>query len=179
MSFVLFAFTTSLAGAQGSWEAAATEAKAAFGQRAYAQAQAKWEEALKQAETSHDVDPGVITCLTNLALVNDKQGKALEAERLLELSMRTLEGMVGPTSPRFADSMPDLAWLYESHGKLDKAEVLFKRAIEIKQRAYGKDDARVAESLDDYARFLRKESRGTEASEIEERARNIRGKVNT
>lgn len=164
--------------AEGSWETNAESAKAAFARGDLDEAESKWHAALKQADGSRDIDPGVVTCLCNLALVTNKLGKASEAERLYELAMRNMEGVVGPNSPRFADLMFDLAWLYEGHRKLDKAEVLFKRAIQIKESSYGKDDEHVASSLDDYARFLRKENRGAEATELEERARNIRGKIN-
>jgi tetratricopeptide (TPR) repeat protein len=164
--------------ADGDWEQLNDEAQSAFNSGELDEAQSKWTEALKQAEASKAVEPGMVTCLCKLALVNDKKRNSFEAERLYELAMRTMEGLAGPNSTRFADWMPDLAWMYLGHGRPDKSEILFKRAVRIKESAYGADDERVAQALDDYARFLRKENRGTEASTIEQRARTIRTKAN-
>lgn len=162
--------------ADDDWNQLSSEAQAAFDRGDLSTAETKWTDALKQAESSKAIEPGVVTCLCKLALVNDKQKKSFEAERLYELAMRNMEGLAGPNSTRFADWMPDLAWMYQGHGRPDKSEVLFKRALKIKESAYGADDERVAEVLDGYARFLRKENRGTEASELEQRARTIRMK---
>lgn len=167
-----------LAWADGDWEQISAEAQQAYDSGNLEEAESKWTEALKQAESSKAVEPGMVTCLCKLALVNDKKHNPFEAERLYELAMRTMEGLAGPNSTRFADWMPDLAWMYLGHGRPDKSEVLFKRALKIKESAYGADDERVAQALDDYARFLRKENRGTEASVLEQRARTIRSKVN-
>jgi tetratricopeptide (TPR) repeat protein len=163
--------------ADAGWEQTNSDAQEAFDRGELDDAQSKWEEALRQAESSKAVEPGMVTCLCKLALVNDKKHNSFEAERLYELAMRTMEGLAGPNSTRFADWMPDLAWMYQGHGRSDKAEVLFKRALKIKESAYGADDERVARALDDYARFLRKENRSTEASALEQRARTIRSKA--
>ncbi|HEY9733000.1 MAG TPA: tetratricopeptide repeat protein [Drouetiella sp.] len=163
--------------ADGDWEQTSSDAQEAYDRGELDDAQSKWEEALKQAESSKAVEPGMVTCLCKLALVNDRKHNSFEAERLYELAMRTMEGLAGPNSTRFADWMPDLAWMYQGHGRPDKAEVLFKRALKIKETTYGGDDERVARALDDYARFLRKENRSTEASSLEQRARTIRSKI--
>ena len=164
--------------ADADWEQSNNEAQSAFNSGDLEGAQSKWTEALKQAEASKAIEPGMVTCLCKLALVNDKRRNSFEAERLYELAMRTMEGLAGPNSTRFADWMPDLAWMYQGHGRPDKSEVLFKRALRIKESAYGADDERVAQVLDDYARFLRKENRATEATGLEQRAKTIRVKSN-
>jgi tetratricopeptide (TPR) repeat protein len=164
--------------ADADWEQSSNDAQVAYNSGNMEEAQSKWTEALKQAEASKAIEPGMVTCLCKLALVNDKRRKYFEAERLYELAMRTMEGLAGPNSTRFADWMPDLAWMYQGHGRPDKSEVLFKRALRIKEGAYGAEDERVALVMDDYARFLRKENRATEASVLEQRAKTIRVKAN-
>lgn len=139
-------------------------------------AEQQYKEALSTAERAGAIEPGLVTCLVGLAYVNDKKGNPQESERLYELAMRNMEGLVGPTNVRFADWLPDLAFLYDSHGKPDKAEVLFKRAWRIKQDTYGGNDVRVAEVLEQYARFLRKNGRQVEAADLETRAHTIRQK---
>ncbi len=180
LPFILSAAITcgaQLAWADGDWEQINSEAQQSYDNGNLDDAESKWTEALKQAELSKAVEPGMVTCLCKLALVNDKKHNSAEAERLYELAMRTMEGLAGPNSTRFADWMPDLAWMYLGHGRPDKSEVLFKRALKIKESAYGADDERVAQALDDYARFLRRVNRGTEASALDQRARTIRSKT--
>jgi Tfp pilus assembly protein PilF len=161
----------------GDWQALAARAKQCFAAGDLAESEQNWRDAVALAEQTTNIEPGVVNCLIGLAYVNDKRGNPQEAERLYELAMRTMESLVGPTSPRFADYMPDLAFLYDAHGKPQKAELLFKKALLLKQNAYGADDARVAEVLELYAKFLRKNERLVEANELETRARNIRAKL--
>ena len=139
-------------------------------------AERDWREALSAAEATKNVEPGVVGCLRSLSLLNEKRGNGAEAERLYELAMRNMEGLVGPTDPRFADCMPGLAWLYDAHGKISQAEILFRRALSIKEKNLGADDPLVADLLDNYARFLRKNNRPIEAASVETRASRIRDK---
>jgi Tfp pilus assembly protein PilF len=158
------------------WQALATKAKQSFAAGDLAESEQDWRDALVLAEQTSNIEPGLVNCLIGLSGVYEKRGNSAEAERLYELAMRNMEGLVGPTSPRFADYMPDLAFLYDAHGKPDKAELLFKKALLLKQKAYGADDARVAEVIELYAKFLRKNDRLVEANELEVRARTIRAK---
>lgn len=139
-------------------------------------AERDYREALGTAEKSSQVEPGVVTCLVGLATVYDKRGQPAEAERLYELAMRNMEGLVGPSHPRFADWMPRLARMYDSHGRPDRAEVLLKRALQIKCAAFGAEDQRVADLYDEYANFLKRNGRQIEASSLEQKARVIRQK---
>lgn len=170
----IFSAIPALAG--DDWEQLNDEAQSSFNRGDWDGAETKWTEALHSAESKQAVEPGMVTCLCKLALVQERRHNHAESERLYELAMRNMEGLAGPNSTRFADWMPDLAWLYQAHGRPDKSEVLFKRALKIKETAYGADDERVAEVLDQYARFLRKEKRSTEAAVLEQRARTMRSK---
>jgi tetratricopeptide (TPR) repeat protein len=133
-------------------------------------AESDFKAALTCAERNGAVEPGLVNCLCGLALLNHKRGNVAESERLYELAMRNLESLVGPTSPRFAQYMPDLAWLYNEHGKPDKAEFLFKNALAIRKRTYGDNDRGAAPLLTQYAKFLRANGRTAEASQMELRA---------
>lgn len=159
------------------WTELERSAAAAYKRGDLDEAERLWRDALKQADTDALIEPGTVNCLCGLAFVYDRRGNGAEAERLYELAMRNMEGLVGPQSTRFADWMPNLAFMYDAHGRPDRAEVLFKKALRIKERAYGADDVRVAEVLDQYARFLRKNGRATEANELLQRARSIREKA--
>jgi tetratricopeptide (TPR) repeat protein len=163
--------------AADTWQQVYDEADAAFNRGDMTTAKEKCEEALKLADQAREIEPGMVTCFTKLALVNDRLGNTGEAERLYELAMRTLEGQAGRESLRFADFMPDLGYMYQAHHKSAKAEVLFKKAVEIKEKALGQNDSRVADAWDDYAHFLEKENRHVEAAECSQRSRTIRSKL--
>jgi tetratricopeptide (TPR) repeat protein len=135
-----------------------------------------YQQALLLAENQQQIDPGVVTCLSSLSLIQHKLGHFDESERLYELCMRDLEALYGPSSSKFIDWMSDLAWLYDEHGKQDKAEVLLKRVLNSREALYGKDAPAVANSLDTYAKFLRRHQRNSEATILETRAASIRDK---
>lgn len=174
--FFMGIFPPACRGQSNDWRIYDEAAKKAFNAGNLDDAEQNWRDALREAEKSSNVEPGMVNCLCSLALVNEKKGNGQEAERLYELAMRNMEGLVGPTSPRFADWMPDLAFIYDAHGRPDRAEVLFKKALTIKEKSYGAEDLRVADVLDDYARFLRKNNRGVEATSLELRSKQIREK---
>jgi len=163
----------------GGWELRMSAAKQCMATNDLDGAEREWKAALTAAEQSSAIEPGLVTCLVGLSFVYDRRGNVSESERLYELAMRNMEGLVGPTSTRFADWLPDLAFLYDSHGKPEKAEVLFKRAFLIKKNAYGPNDVRVAEVLEQYAKFLRRTGRQSEAADLEQRARTIRQKISS
>jgi tetratricopeptide (TPR) repeat protein len=175
---VLLAFPTHEIWAQTpEWAVLEQSARSALASGNLDKAEADFQAALKIADQKQDIQPGVVDSLCGLALVNHKRGNYDESERLYELAMRDMEGLVGPTDTRFADWMPDLAWLYNEHHKPDKAEVLFKRALRIRERNLGANDPSVASLLLQYAKFLRLNGRDTEAEVLETRAQSIRWKI--
>lgn len=159
------------------WNSLETAARAELAHGDLDKAEADFKTAIGQADSAGATEPGVVNCLCGLALVYHKRGNFPESERLYELAMRDMEGLVGPTSVRYADWMPDLAWLYNEHGKPDKAEVLFKNALQIRKRSLGDSDPSVASLLVQYAKFLRSNHRETEALVLESRAKMIYQKL--
>jgi tetratricopeptide (TPR) repeat protein len=159
-----------------SWSTVAKVAHKKLSDGDLVDANKDYQQALLLAENQQQIDPGVVTCLSNLSLIQHKLGHFDESERLYELCMRNLEALYGPTNPKFIDWMTDLAWLYDEHGKQDKAEVLLKRVLNTRETLYGKDDPAVATSLDTYAKFLRHHQRNSEAAILETRAVSIRDK---
>jgi tetratricopeptide (TPR) repeat protein len=157
----------------GNWSSLEATARSELSRGDLDSAESDFKAALNSAEQSGAVEPGLVNCLCGLSLVYHKRGNVAESERLYELAMRNLESLVGPTSPRFADYMPDLAWLYNEHGKPDKAEFLFKHALSIRKRSYGDNDQGAVPLMLQYAKFLRANGRTAEASQLETRADTI------
>jgi tetratricopeptide (TPR) repeat protein len=155
------------------WTNLETSAQTALQQGDLDKAEANFKTALNLADRASAIEPGVVNSLCGLSLVNHKRGNFAESERLYELAMRDMEGLVGRTSVRFADWLPDLAWLYNEHGKAGKAEVLFKSALQIRETNLGDNAPSVGTLMSQYAKFLRENGRETEAIPLELRARSI------
>jgi tetratricopeptide (TPR) repeat protein len=160
-------------GQSADWSNLETSAQSAMEQGDLDKAETNYKSALNIADKSSNIEPGVVNSLCGLSLVNHKRGNYAESERLYELAMRDMEGLVGRTSTRFADWLPDLAWLYNEHGKPEKAEVLFKNALQIRRTNLGDNDPTVATLMGQYAKFLRRNGRETEAIPLELSARTI------
>ncbi|HEY9760542.1 MAG TPA: tetratricopeptide repeat protein [Oculatellaceae cyanobacterium] len=170
---MLWIWSNSAFGQAADWANLETSAQTALEQGDLDKAEANYKSALNIADKSSAIEPGVVNSLCGLSLVNHKRGNYAESERLYELAMRDMEGLVGRTSVRFANWLPDLAWLYNEHGKPDKAEVLFKSALQIRRTNLGDSDPTVATLMGQYAKFLRENGRETEAIPLELGARAI------
>ena len=168
-----FSFVVASNAQNSNWVSLEGNARDALARGDLDKAEAGFKNAVAAADQSSAVEPGVVNCLCGLSLVYHKRGNYAESERLYELAMRDMEGLVGRTSTRFADWLPDLAWLYNEHGKSDKAEVLFKSALDIRRHNLGDGDPSVATLMGQYAKFLRSNGRETEAIPLESRARTI------
>ena len=174
-----------------SWKQFHDQALQAFDRNDFDEASNLWTKAIWEAEhaTPACIEPGVVNCLVGLAIMNDRQGKFGESERLYELAMRDMEGFAGRGSPRFADFMADLADLYHRHSRADQAEVTFKDLLTFREAKARETDnlkssaersesyQKLAESLDSYSRFLRRQARNHEATAVENRAQTIRTSV--
>jgi Tfp pilus assembly protein PilF len=84
--------------------------------------------------------------------------------------------VLSPEHPKVAESLNNLGWVYHQHGNHIRAESLYKRAIEIWERALGPEHSYVAACLENYADLLRRTNRAAEASALEKRVKQIRGK---
>lgn len=157
-----------------SWFEHDRMAREAFKKRDLPEAERLWNQAIDEAEKSNALQPGVVSCLCGLSLLNHEKGSYAESERLYELAMRTVEGLSGRTSVSFARMLPDLAWLYNEHGKPDKAEDILKQALSIHRESDGEFSIPHAQSLEHYAAFLEKNQRRSEAAIHRNRAQQIR-----
>lgn len=132
-----------------------------------AQAEQLWKEACTSAESSNNVYPGVVNCLIGLSRLYHDKNNYGESDRVYELAMRNMEGLVGRSAPDYAKQLPDLAWLYLRHQKPDKAEYILKQAAKTNESTYGSKSSQYMESLKEYANFLNNQNRNNEASLLE------------
>jgi tetratricopeptide (TPR) repeat protein len=124
----------------------------------------------------------VLLCRDNLAGLCWAQGRATEAEVLLQESIRLREQasprpyFAGPHQLNLANSLALLAHFYMEQGRLREAEPLLRRALAIKEERLGPEHVHVAWLLEQYGRFLQAAGRGEEAREAEARMQAILAK---
>ncbi len=160
-------FKANSAQSKQAWFQLDQKARQALSEGDIAQSESYWKEAVSQAESSSNVYPGMVNCMIGLSMLYHSKNNFGESDRIYELAMRNMEGLVGRSSPDYAKQLPDLAWLYLKHGKPDKAEHILKQSAKINETAYGSKSKQYLESLREYADFMRSENRSNEVSLLE------------
>ncbi|MDT7043781.1 tetratricopeptide repeat protein [Candidatus Nitronereus thalassa] len=80
---------------------------------------------------------------------------------------------LGPANPLLLSTMYSLASFYREHHAFEKAERLYQEALLIKEQLHGPHHPDLAIILHQYAALLRDAQRVQEATELEQRARQI------
>jgi len=124
--------------------------------------QGKYSEAQRELQAAYELgarslgelDPFVLTVLSNTALPFSRSGRWEEAlqinRRVLELRLRVL----GPDHPQTAMSMNNLGWTLASAGKLDEALRLERQALSVNEKAYALTSPELFYVLDSLANTL-------------------------
>lgn len=160
-----------------AWNKLHRSAKQAFSQKDYTEAERLWKEAILEAEKASQIEPGIVNCFIGLAQVNDKFGNFEHSEYLYEMAMRNMEGLVGTSSQRYVDYIPDLADLYHRHNKDDRAEFLYQKVIKARQANESQNPEKLADIHEMYAHFMRDLNHIEEAAVHETQAANIRTRI--
>jgi tetratricopeptide (TPR) repeat protein len=114
--------------------------------------------------------PATAHALSNLAAFYSKLGQVDRAEPLFKRAEEIQQGL--PDSPGLALTLQGLARIYSGRGNYTEAETLLKRARAIQEKAIPTHPD-LATTLNDYGDILRKTGREDEASQVEERAKQI------
>lgn len=167
-------------------------AEAYLFQGKYAQAGLIYHRNLEALEKAFGPEhPRLATPLIDLAEAYQLQGKLIEAEsfrrRALTIWERTaeaeathqqvttgLERTLGPDHPSVARSVSTLALIYEARKSRNQAERAYNRALSIFEKTLGPEHLLVATTLENYSALLRQMGKGTEAKEMEARAKAMR-----
>ncbi|MDX2107218.1 MAG: tetratricopeptide repeat protein [Candidatus Melainabacteria bacterium] len=161
-----------------SWYQLDQKARKSLSEGDTSQAEQFWKDACAAAEASNNVYPGVVNCLIGISRLYHDKNNFGESDRVYELAMRNMEGLVGRSAPEYAKQLPDLAWLYLKHNKPDKAEYILKQAVKTNETAYGFKSVQCMESLREYANFLNNQNRSNEASLLELQIKKIEEHIN-
>src|SRR5437870_3654763 len=101
---------------EAEWAAHMAAADVADRARDYRTAAARYEAALREAESFGADDPRVARTLNNLASLYHAQGRFAEAEPLYRRSLTIFEKASGPDHPRVGLALSNLANLYQAQG---------------------------------------------------------------
>jgi CHAT domain-containing protein/Tfp pilus assembly protein PilF len=121
--------------------------------------------------------PDVAQSLTNLASVNQAQGRYTDAEPLYKRSLAIREKALGPDHPDVATTLNNLAGLYKTQGRYAEAAPLYKSALAINEKALGPDHPNVAGSQNNLATLYDDQGRYADAEPLYKRSLAIREKA--
>jgi tetratricopeptide (TPR) repeat protein len=99
-----------------------------------------------------------------------RDGKYIEAIKIVEKSLEMAENTFGPDHSNVVVSLNFLAELYRSQGKYTETESLYNRSLSIIEKTLGPDHTDVAAALNNLAEFYREQGKYAEAEPLYKRA---------
>jgi tetratricopeptide (TPR) repeat protein len=117
--------------------------------------------------------PYVALALTNLAELERKNRRYLDAEAMLRSALDIQREAWPQTHPDTAKTLYDLAWLMAEQRRFSEAASFFEQAAVMREALFGPDSLYMAETLDAYAAVLRKTGHRKQAAAYSSRARAI------
>jgi len=118
------------------WWASVQAAAQAASEKQSAEAEARWQQAVAQAERDGPESWQVAYTLRRLALFYESQKRYDEAERAYKQTLAIWE-RTAPRAPAAARAVTDLAHLYHGLGRFSEAEALYRRALPMTVAAFG------------------------------------------
>jgi tetratricopeptide (TPR) repeat protein len=117
--------------------------------------------------------PYVALALTNLAELERKNRRYVDAEAMLRSALDIQREAWPKTHPDTAKTLYDLAWLMAEQRRFSEAASFFEQAAVMQEALFGPDSLYMAETLDAYATVLRKAGHRKQAAAYSSRARAI------
>ena len=90
-----------------------------------------------ETETLGETHPNAITSLNNLAGLQRKQSRFIEAEKGYELALKRFQETLGKKHPSTLAVMNNLALTLETQGLYDRAEPLYRKALKTSKSVLG------------------------------------------
>lgn len=142
-----------------SWKAAIEAGNDAYARERIAEAEVKFLEALKEAETFGEDDPRLALSLNNVAAIYHTMGKYTMAEPLYLRSLDIKKKLHGEDHDEVALNLHNLAVLYSARKMYPVAEKYYKQALEVKTRLHGEHSPELLNTLKYYAQLLKVQNR--------------------
>jgi tetratricopeptide (TPR) repeat protein len=131
---LLSAPVAALAG-EKEWEAAYKEGEKLLVEQKYADAEAKFKAALKEAERWSATDERLTNTLTAYADALRGGGKLAEAEAQYKKALEALEKALGGDDPGLAGALADMGDVCRDQDKDSKAEPYYRRALKVLEKS--------------------------------------------
>jgi tetratricopeptide (TPR) repeat protein len=163
--------------ASAAWERATENARKAYEQGRYEEAEKQLKVALQEAESFEPRDPRLAATLEQVITVYRTQGKMVLAEPHYHRLLGIEEGTWGPDHPDLVPTLDALAWVCYGQRKFAEAEPLYWRSLVIWEKAVGSDHPTVATALDNLAGVYVAEEKFDKAEPLYRRALVIRQKA--
>ncbi|OAF60699.1 hypothetical protein VC83_03636 [Pseudogymnoascus destructans] len=114
--------------------------------------------------------PDMLTSVSNLASVLQRQGRYEEAESMNRRALEGRERELGVTHPDTLTSVSNLALVLQSQGRYEEAESMNRRALEGRERELGVTHPDTLTSVSNLALVLQSQGRYEEAESMNRRA---------
>jgi len=133
------------------------------------EAEARWRDALTEAERSSPEDARVAQTLERLARFYEAQGRHAEAEQAFRRTLKIREQLFGLRGPLVARTLTDLGHLYLGLGRYDDAVSALERALPVAEKSFGVRHRNVAVIVSLLADTHRQQERNAEAERLYQR----------
>jgi tetratricopeptide (TPR) repeat protein len=150
-SLFYFPFSACASAQDTSWYATMLDARRAHQERRYADAERLARQALTLAQDFAPADPNLRLALRNLVVIHAVQGRASDAEKLLQQFLLDRERALGPASDAFAATVLAVARAARETRQHEMAERFLKRALALREKISAPDDIKLAPVLEEFA----------------------------
>lgn len=130
-----------------------SEARRAHQERRFADAERLARRALSLAQDFAPGDANLRLTLRNLIVIHAVQGRASDAEKLLQQFLMERERAAGPVSGAFADTVLATARACREARQYEMAEKFLKRALSLREKISAPHDVKLAPVLEEFARL--------------------------
>lgn len=127
-----------------------------------------------QQQESTDVAGYLASALNDLAVVREKQGDLVEAERVYRQALVLRRELHGDVHTEIASTLNNLGTVLSKQTKLDDAEAAYREALAIREKVYGPNHDRVGVTLNNLGLLLRKRGDLSAAESLYRRSLAIR-----
>ena len=110
--------------------------------------------------------PETLTSLSNLAALEQAQGRYADAEPQFRRALASSERVLGAEHPNTLTSLNNLAGLYGSQGRYGEAEPLYRRALAARERVLGAEHPDTLASLNNLAGLYQSQGRYADAEPL-------------
>jgi len=144
----------SVFGQVSQWDSAISAATRSYAQGNYSEAELRYIDAEKAAESFGPFDHRLAITANNLGELYLREAKFAEAEPLFKRPLDIWEKGGNPSSLVVATTLNNLAALYTYLRRFEEAETIYRKSLVLREQRLGPEHPEVAKSLESLAELL-------------------------